>query len=129
MDRQATSPEQRDDHHAELLNRLDQISVSTLARMPKRTCQGIERIAYCRKPRAPTRHVLKNIQMKRISWEMPTPGYFEVDLVHHNGESSCGQYVHTIQVLDVTTGWSECVAVLGRSHQVMLDGFEHMLAR
>jgi len=113
----------------ELLKQLDQISVSTLARMLKRTRQGIERIAYRRKPRAPTRHILKNIPMKRISWEMPTPGHFEVDLVHHNGESSCGQYVHTIQMLDVTTGWSECVAVLGRSYRVMLDGFEHMLAR
>ena len=29
-----------------------------------------------------------------------------VDLVHHGGESSTGEYGHPIQLVDVATGWS-----------------------
>ncbi len=53
--------------------------------------------------------------MRRIAWEERQPGHLEVDLVHHCGLSSQGQYVHTLQLVDVASGWSECVAVLGRS--------------
>jgi len=49
--------------------------------------------------------------------------------VHHCGLSADGQYVHTLQLLDVATGWSECVAVLGRSYLVMRDGFARLLRR
>lgn len=60
---------------------------------------------------------------------MKEPGYFEVDLVHHCGETSSGQYVCTLQMIDVATGWSERVAVLGRSYVVMRDAFERILQR
>ena len=36
---------------------------------------------------------------------------------------------HTIQLIDVATGWSERVAVLGRGQRAMEGGFEHILAR
>jgi len=65
------------------------------------------------------------------------PGHFEVDSVHcqscrrhgHCGPSASGEYVHTLQMVDVATGWSERVAVLGRSYQVMRAGFERCLER
>jgi len=37
------------------------------------------------------------------------PGHFEVDLVHHSGESTAGEYGHSLQLIDVATGWSERV--------------------
>ena len=67
--------------------------------------------------------------MKRIPWHQQEPGHFEVDLVHHCGSSASGEYVHTIQMIDVATAWSERVAVLGRSYLVMKDGFKRILAR
>lgn len=67
--------------------------------------------------------------MTRISWEEPQAGHFEVGLVHYNGPSPSGQYIHTVQMLVVATDWSECVAVLARSQWVMEDGFEHIQAR
>ena len=55
---------------------------------------------------------------------------FEVDMVHHcGGTSAAGQFVHTLQMIDVTTGWSEHVATLASHYLVMADGFERMLAR
>ncbi len=67
--------------------------------------------------------------MQRLSWDIQTPGYFEVDLVHHCGSSSHGEYVHTLQLVDVASGWSERVALLGRSYRVVEDGFRRILVR
>jgi hypothetical protein len=49
--------------------------------------------------------------------------------VHHCGPSASGDYLHTLQLTDVATGWSERVAVLGRSGLVMEAGFRRILAR
>ena len=67
--------------------------------------------------------------MGRIPWDISDPGHFEVDLVHHNGESSAGLYGHTIQLVDVATGWSERVAVMGRGQNAMEAGFRRIVER
>jgi len=67
--------------------------------------------------------------MERIAWNEQQPGHFEADLVHHCGPTASGEYVHTIQMIDVATAWSERVAVLGRSYLVMEGGFRRILAR
>ena len=61
--------------------------------------------------------------MERIAWQTSEPGHCETDLVHHGGESTRAKYGHTLQMIDVATGWSERVAVLGRGHQAMEGGF------
>jgi hypothetical protein len=73
--------------------------------------------------------VRKPVPMKRISWQESEAGHFEVDLVHHAGGSSQGTYAHTLQMVDVATGWSERVAVLGRGQQAMEGGFRRILQR
>jgi hypothetical protein len=71
----------------------------------------------------------QTIPMRRIAWEERMPGHLEIDLVHHCGSSPSGQYVHTLQAIDVATGWSECVSILGRSSLVIQDGFQRMEQR
>jgi hypothetical protein len=67
--------------------------------------------------------------MERIAWAEAEPGHFEVDLVHHSGPVTDGEYLHTLQLIDVATGWSERVAVLGRSQRAMEAGFRRVLDR
>jgi hypothetical protein len=67
--------------------------------------------------------------MKRIPWDTSEPGHTEVDLVHHGRESTTGEYGYTIQLIDVATGWSERVAVLGRGQTAMEGGFRRILER
>jgi hypothetical protein len=50
-------------------------------------------------------------------WEDSRPGFLEADLVAHCGESLEGFYVNTLSTVDIATGWSECVAVWGKSQQ------------
>jgi hypothetical protein len=73
--------------------------------------------------------VTKGVPMGRLAWDITEPGHFEVDLVYHSGESTTGEYGHTIQMVDVATGWSERVAVMGRGQRAMQAGFEHLLNR
>jgi hypothetical protein len=110
-----------------LLEQLGQISVSTVERILARIRQDVPRLPRRRPKRA--NRVTRDIPMKRIPWNEKVPGHFETDLVHHCGPSSTGEYVCTIQMVDVATGWSERVAVLGRSFLVMEDGFKRILHR
>jgi hypothetical protein len=71
----------------------------------------------------------KEVPLKRIAWETADAGHFEVDLVPHGGESSTGEYDHTLQLIDVATGWSERGAVLGRGQTAMEGGFRRILSR
>jgi len=110
----------------QLLNQLDRISVSTVRRILQRIRQDKPRLVRkrSRQPRS-----YQQIPARRLSWDLTEPGHFEVDLVHHCGETSSGEYVCTLQMVDIATGWSERVAVLGRSHLVMRDAFERILRR
>jgi len=47
-------------------------------------------------------------------WEENKPGFLEIDLVAHCGESVEGFYLNTLSAVDVYSGWSECVPVWGR---------------
>ena len=52
-------------------------------------------------------------------WQEAGPGFLEVDLVAHCGESTEGFYLNTLCAVDVATGWSECIGVWGkRQHRV-----------
>ena len=81
-----------------------------------------------RPPRSPN-PFLQDIPMRRLPWDIDKPGYFEVDLVHHCGTSAHGEYVYTLQMIDVFSGWSERVAILGRSFRVVEAGFKRILKR
>lgn len=112
---------------AEVRQKLGCISISTVKRILVRLPQDERRLPRRGPERA--QRVLHEIPALRIPWDIPEPGHFEVNLVHHCGSSTTGDYLHTLQMSDVATDWSERVAVLGRSALVMEAGFRRILAR
>lgn len=48
-------------------------------------------------------------------WDDARPGFVEIDLVAHCGDSTAGTYLNTLTVVDVTTGWTECLSLAHRS--------------
>lgn len=111
----------------DLHKRLETISISTVRRHLAVLGQDLPRLPRKRPTRGRT--AARDIPMRRIPWDEPTPGHFETDLVHHCGAVASGDYVHTLQMLDVATGWSERVAVFGRSQRAMEEGFRRIQAR
>lgn len=87
------------------------------------------------RPRLPRRgpveanRLRREVPMTRIPWDTAEPGHFEIDLVHHSGPVPEGDYAHTFQMIDVATGWSERVALLGRSQRAMVPAFTRAEAR
>jgi hypothetical protein len=123
-------------HHGELrltdevAGQLARISRASVQRRLMRLAQDTPRLPRGGPERASrTNAVARQIPMRRIAWDEPEPGHFEVDLVHHGGPEPVGEYAYTLQLVDVATGWSERVAVLGRSQRAMEAGFRRVLAR
>lgn len=103
------------------------ISRATVQRLLQRFGQDSPKLPR-RKPQPPN-HLLREVPMERLSWAIDCPGTFEADLVHHCGVIPAGEYVHTLQLVDIATGWSERVAILGRSQMAMVAAFQRVQER
>jgi hypothetical protein len=57
-------------------------------------------------------------------WNDPPPGFVEVDFVAHCGGSAAGSFVQTLVLTDIATGWTECVPVLVRSGELVIEALE-----
>lgn len=106
---------------------LGEIGLTTMRERLRQFRQDEPQLAH-RAP-GPRNRTLADIPMQRIAWDEPVPGHFEVDLVFHSGPEASGEFGHTLQMIDVYSGWSERVAILGRSYRVMEDGFRRLLQR
>jgi hypothetical protein len=54
-------------------------------------------------------------------WDDDRPGFLEIDLVAHGGERSDGEYLHSLVLTDITTQWTECVALVNRGEHAVSD--------
>lgn len=69
----------------------------------------------------------KNIPVRTFTdWNEDKPGFMEVDLVAHCGESTAGQFLNTLTCTDLCTGWTEPIALLKRSQEAVRDAIEAM---
>ena len=65
-------------------------------------------------------YLLKHqIPVKTDRWDVQTPGFTEIDLVSHSGNSASGEFAHTLNVTDIHTTWTESRAVLGRGEEAV----------
>lgn len=113
----------------ELRGKLETVSVSTIKRLVRYPEHRLEKMAFRKYPSRPKNQHYANIPVRKIAWDLHTPGHFEVDTVHHCGNASNGFYFYTLQLVDVATGWSEITAIYGNSYAAMKDGFDFLLAR
>ena len=59
-------------------------------------------------------------------WDDPLPGFMEVDLVAHCGGSAAGRFNHTLTLTDISSGWTECVALAVRDSSLIVQGLESL---
>lgn len=57
----------------------------------------------------------REIPLRTGAWRKTEPGFGEIDLVAHCGETTAGHYANTLNYTDIATAWSEREAVLGRA--------------
>lgn len=59
-------------------------------------------------------------------WNEDQPGFMEIDLVAHCGETGEGQFLNTLTCTDICTGWTEPIALRRRSSQAVRDALHNM---
>jgi hypothetical protein len=57
-------------------------------------------------------------------WDVPPPGFLEIDFVVHCGGSMSGSFIHTLAATDICSGWVECVPLLAREQALVVEGLE-----
>jgi hypothetical protein len=73
-------------------------------------------------------HLLKNLIPIRTfaDWQENRPGFLEIDLVAHCGESVDDFYLHTLCAVDVASGWFESVPVWGKGQIRVRSAVHHI---
>lgn len=62
-------------------------------------------------------------------WDDAKPGFLEMDLVAHCGDTIAGQYLQTLTATDVRSGWTECIALPQRSQKAVSAAMVELQAR
>ena len=72
----------------------------------------------------------KQIPMRTFSeWDERTPGFVEIDLVAHDGGFASGEYLQTLDVTDVCSGWTEVQAVKNKAQVWVFEALKEIRAR
>ncbi|HEY6308407.1 MAG TPA: integrase [Candidatus Angelobacter sp.] len=59
------------------------------------------------------------IPVKTDHWDVEVPGFTEIDLVSHSGNSAAGDFCYSLNLTDIHTGWTETQAVLGKGQEAV----------
>ena len=62
-------------------------------------------------------------------WSEEKPGFMEIDLVAHCGESVSGQFLNTLTCTDVCTGWTDITGLARRSKEAVCEAVRIMRQR
>jgi Integrase core domain len=62
-------------------------------------------------------------------WDDAKPGFLEIDLVAHTVESTSGDYLATLNCVDVSTAWCECMIPRNRGEQAVCAALEEIRQR
>ena len=99
-----------------------QISTRSIDRRLRGEKRKLRRRLYGRtKPGTLLKH---HIPLKTDHWDVKVPGFTEIDLVSHSGNSASGDFCYSLNLTDIHTGWTETRAVLGRSQEAVRAALE-----
>jgi HD-like signal output (HDOD) protein len=94
---------------------LDGISAATIDRLlkPARAQAGRRGLSGTK----PGTLLKKHIPIQTAVWDITQPGFIEADTVAHCGDSLAGDFVWSLTMTDLCTGWTECRATWNKGAQ------------
>jgi len=100
-----------------LERQLRTISARTIDRRLQPRKRLVRRRLYGRtKPGTLLKH---HIPIRTQHWDVTSPGFTEVDLVSHSGNWADGEFLQSLNLTDIHTGWVESRAVLGKTQRAV----------
>lgn len=77
----------------------------------------------------PGRLLKSMIPIRTFNSDITRPGYLEIDTVAHCGRSLYGEFLYTLTATDIFTGWTDRVALLGKSQYAVVQALQTLQAR
>jgi hypothetical protein len=69
----------------------------------------------------------RSISIRTFSdWNDPPPGFFEMDMVAHCGQSLAGSHAHSLVMTDIASGWTEVAAMVVREQTLITITIEEV---
>lgn len=65
-----------------------------------------------------------HIPIKTDNWDVEEAGFCEIDLVSHSGPCASGEFLHSLNVTDIHTGWCETRAIMGKGEAGVVIALE-----
>ena len=74
--------------------------------------------------------ILKRIPIRThyIDSERKTPGFMQIDTVHHCNDSDSGEFLLTLTATDVASGWIELFPLQNKAHKWALEAMQSLQA-
>jgi len=67
----------------------------------------------------------KSIPIRTFAdWDEKVPGFFEVDLVSHDGGAARGDFLQSLNFTDIATGWEEMIALKNKAQVWVFAGIK-----
>jgi hypothetical protein len=97
-----------------------QVSPATMDRLLKPARRAL--VSHGRSTTKPGTLLKKSIPIRTwADWDDLKPGFLEIDLVAHCGESTDSTYLETLDCVDVATGWCECIVPRNQGQQAVFN--------
>ena len=71
----------------------------------------------------------KQIPIRTVSWNEQRIGYFELDTVVHCGDNAGGEFICSLDIVDILTGWTETEAMIGKAQKRVITGLNNIKGR
>jgi len=105
--------------------KLETISAKTLDRKLRRE----RKIRHLKRNRGMTckGSLLKSsIPIRITNWDTSKLGFTEIDTVAHNGGDPSGEFIFTLDLTEIYSGWSEQLAVMGKGETGVLQALKNI---
>ncbi len=107
------------------------------ARVARMSAATIDRALKSSRAQATRRHGLsttkagtllkRQIAMRTFAdWTDARPGFLEMDLVAHCGWSGAGQFLYTLSMVDVATGWVACAGLRDKRQETVFHALQRL---
>lgn len=68
------------------------------------------------------------VPIRTEHWDVTEPGSVEMDLVSHSGSHAEGDFIYSLNLTDIFSGWTETRAVMGKGQRGVVAALDEMIA-
>jgi len=113
---------------SEVAEKLKAISPATIDRKLKHQREVLHLKRSRAKPK-PSSLLYRKIPIKLTEWDTSKVGFLEIDLVTHCGSSASGLYICSLNTVEISSGWWEAEAVMGKGQDPTFEALKRIRER